>query len=155
MSETTAPGAGPGLGLDGARLDHLGIAVESLEQGAALYEALGLEVGGIEVVASQGVRVGVVEVGESRIELLEPHGEGSPIATFLASRGPGMHHVCLSVPDLRAAMQRLRSAGLRLLQDEPVPGAHGALVCFVHPRSAGGVLLELSQPAATSVPGER
>jgi methylmalonyl-CoA/ethylmalonyl-CoA epimerase len=128
------------------RIDHLGIAVRSLEEGATFYRALGLELQGIEEVPGQGVRVGFLEVGESRLELLEPTAESSPIARHLERRGPGMHHLCLQVDNIRSAMDRLASAGYRLLSDEPQPGAHGCLVCFVHPSSTGGVLLELSQP---------
>lgn len=130
----------------GLKLDHIGVAVPSLEQGAGLYQALGLELQGTELVENQGVTVGFLVVGETRIELLEPHGEGSPIAKFLDRRGPGVHHLCFSVADVRQSMERLRSQGFRLLQEEPEPGAHGCLVCFVHPRSASGVLIELSQP---------
>lgn len=129
-------------------LDHIGIAVESLDGGVELYRALGLELEGVEEVAEQGVRVGFLPVGDGRIELLEPTGPASPIAAHLERRGPGLHHLCLRVADIRAAMRELADRGYRLLSDEPQRGAHGCLVCFVHPRSAGGVLLELSQPAA-------
>ncbi len=127
-------------------LDHLGIAVESLADGVRFYEALGLELEGVEEVDEQGVRVGFLPVGDTRIELLEPTGEASPIARHLERRGPGLHHVCLRVDDIRAAMAALDEQGYRLLSDEPQNGAHGCLVCFVHPKSTGGVLLELSQP---------
>lgn len=134
-------------------LDHIGIAVESLAQGVEFYEALGLELEGIEEVAEQGVKVGFLPVGEPRIELLEPMGETSPIAKHLERRGPGLHHICVRVGDVRAAMAGLVERGYRLLSDEPQPGAHGCLVCFVHPKSTGGVLLELSQPAGSSHDG--
>lgn len=130
------------------KVDHVGVAVASLEEGLGLYRALGLEVAGTEEVPAQGVRVAFLEVGESRVELLEPLGPDSPVARHLEKRGPGLHHLCLQVGDIRAAMARLRAAGYTLLSAEPQPGAHGCLVCFVHPRSAGGVLLELSQRAA-------
>jgi methylmalonyl-CoA/ethylmalonyl-CoA epimerase len=129
-------------------LDHIGIAVESLTEGVALYEALGLELEGVEEVAEQGVKVGFLPVGETRLELLEPTGSGSPIAKHLERRGPGLHHICLRVADIRAAMASLSERGYRLLSAEPEQGAHGCLVCFVHPSSTGGVLLELSQPPA-------
>jgi methylmalonyl-CoA epimerase len=129
------------------KLDHIGIAVGSLAEGLAVYRALGLEVSGEEVVAEQKVRVAFLPVGETRLELLEATSPDSPIAVHLEKRGPGLHHVCLAVPDIRAAMASLKERGLRLLSDDPQPGAHGCLVCFVHPKSAGGVLLELSQPA--------
>lgn len=131
----------------GVSVDHIGIAVRSLEEGAALYRALGLDVAGTEEVPEQGVRVAFIPAGGTRLELLEPLGESSPIARHLERRGPGLHHVALRVPDIRAAMEALSEAGFELLSEAPQPGAHGCLVCFVHPRSAGGVLLELTQPA--------
>jgi methylmalonyl-CoA/ethylmalonyl-CoA epimerase len=127
-------------------LDHLGIAVASLADGVRFYEALGLELEGVEEVAEQGVRVGFLPVGDARLELLEPTGDASPIARHLERRGPGLHHVCLRVDDIRAAMAALHEQGYTLLSDEPQDGADGCLVCFVHPKSTGGVLLELSQP---------
>ncbi len=127
-------------------LDHLGIAVRSIEEGARLYRALGFEVEGTETVPEQGVTVAFIPAGGTRIELLEPFGEGSPVGRHIERRGPGLHHVAVRVPDIRAAMAALREAGFELLSEEPRPGAHGSLVCFVHPRSAGGVLLELTQP---------
>jgi methylmalonyl-CoA/ethylmalonyl-CoA epimerase len=135
------------------KLDHLGIAVRTLAEGAALYEALGLELDGVEEISEQGVRVGFLPLGESRLELLEPLGPDSPIAKHLDRRGPGLHHVCLGVNDIRRTMTRLRKAGYRLLSDEPERGAHGCLVCFVHPKSAGGVLIELSQSTEQEAKG--
>jgi methylmalonyl-CoA/ethylmalonyl-CoA epimerase len=129
-------------------LDHIGIAVESLADGRRFYEALGLEVGGEEVVAEQEVQVAFLDVGDSRLELLEPTSASSPIAKHLEKRGAGLHHICLRVADIRRAMNDLRTAGYVLLSEEPQQGAHGCQVCFVHPRSAGGVLVELSQPGA-------
>ncbi len=128
-------------------LDHIGIAVESIDDSLAIYRALGLEVEDVEVVPEQGVRVAFLPVGESRLELLEPTDESSPVARHLDLRGPGIHHVCLRVQDIRAAMARLVEQGCRLLSEKPQRGAHGDLVCFVHPKSTGGVLLELSQRA--------
>ena len=130
-------------------LDHIGVAVESIESGLAIYRALGIEVEGVEEVAEQGVRVAFLPIGDSRIELLEPTDDGSPIARHLERRGPGLHHICLRVSDIRVAMARLREEGHRLLSEEPQRGAHDCLVCFVHPKSAGGVLIELSQPSGT------
>jgi methylmalonyl-CoA/ethylmalonyl-CoA epimerase len=126
-------------------LDHIGIAVESIDENIEFYKALGLEVEGYDEVPEQGVRVAFLPVGDSRLELLEPTGPNTPIARHLERRGPGLHHVCLRVPDIRAAMVRLADQGHTLLSEEPQIGAHGCLVCFVHPKSAGGVLLELSQ----------
>ena len=95
--------------------------------------------------ASQKTRVGMFPVGESRIELVTPMSDDSPIARHLAKRGPGIHHICMEVDDLRAEMARLKAAGLRFTAEEPTPGAHGSLVAFVHPKSTGGVLLELNE----------
>jgi methylmalonyl-CoA/ethylmalonyl-CoA epimerase len=128
-------------------LDHIGIAVESIDERIGFYEALGLEVERYDEVPEQGVRVAFLPVGDSRLELLEPTGPNTPIARHIERRGPGLHHVCLRVPDIRAAMARLADQGHTLLSEEPQIGAHGCLVCFVHPKSTGGVLLELSQAA--------
>ena len=129
-------------------LDHIGIAVESIDEQLGLFEALGLEVEGYDEVPEQGVRVAFLPVGDSRLELLEPTGPDTPIARHLERRGPGLHHICLRVPDIKAAMVRLSGQGHTLLSEEPQLGADGDLVCFVHPKSTGGVLLELSQSAA-------
>ena len=127
-------------------LDHIGIAVGSLERRLAFYRALGLEAGAVEEVPSEELRVAFLPVEGTSIELLEPTGPGSPVAAFIARRGEGLHHICFRVADIRAAMAELKAEGFELLAEEPRPGAHGCLVCFVHPRSAGGVLVELSQP---------
>ena len=131
--------------IETAILDHIGIAVESIDSGLAIYQALGVEVEGIEEVADQKVRVAFLPVGDTRIELLEPTDDSSPIARHLERRGAGLHHICLRVPDIRAAMAKLSGDGYRLLSEEPLRGAHDCLVCFVHPKSTGGVLIELSQ----------
>ena len=133
---------------DVPQLDHIGIAVESLAEGRRFYEALGLRVEGEEDVPEQGVRAAFLPAGESRLELLEPTTPTSPIARHLEKRGPGLHHLCLRVDDIHQAMADLRELGYQLLSEEPQAGAHGCLVAFVHPRSAGGVLLELSQAVA-------
>ena len=111
------------------------------------YEALGLAIADVEEVPREGVRVAMIECGESRIELLEATSEESPIARFLERRGPGIHHFCLASSDIRADDAALRAAGYRVLRDEPTRGAGGCWVQFVHPQSTGGVLFELSQPA--------
>lgn len=126
------------------KLDHLGIAVRSIEEGRRLYEALGLAVEAIEDVPQEGVRVAMIPCGETRIELLEPTSEDSVIAKFLARRGPGIHHVCLASDALPADDARLREAGFEVLRERPTRGAGGCWVQFVHPKSTGGVLLELS-----------
>lgn len=128
------------------RIDHVGIAVESIEEARGFYEALGLEIEAIEEVESEGVRVALIPCGESRIELLEPTREDSPIATFLERRGPGMHHLCLRTNDVRGDGEALADGGYRVLRPEPTRGAGGCWVQFVHPKSATGVLIELSQP---------
>jgi methylmalonyl-CoA/ethylmalonyl-CoA epimerase len=126
-------------------LDHIGIAVESIAESRRLYEALGLVVEGEEDVPGQGVKVAFLPVGDGRLELLEPMTPDSQIARHLERRGPGLHHICLRVEDIRRSMADLRERGFELLSEEPQPGAHGCLVAFVHPRSTGGVLLEMSQ----------
>jgi LAO/AO transport system kinase len=125
-------------------IDHLGIAVQSLAQSIAFYEALGLVAAHRESVPGEKVAVAMLPAGDSRIELLEPTAADSPIAKFLEKRGPGLHHVALRVPDLNAAVSRLKANGARLL-NEPRSGAGGHIYVFVHPASAGGVLLELIQ----------
>ncbi len=127
------------------RVDHVGIAVTSIDEARLMYEALGLEVEAIEDVPAEGVRVAIIPCGESSIELLEPTRDDSPIARFLERRGPGIHHLCLGTGDVAGADARLRAAGLTVLREQPTRGAGGCWVQFVHPKSAGGVLLELSQ----------
>jgi methylmalonyl-CoA epimerase len=129
-------------------VEHVGIAVRSIAEARRFWEALGLAVEHVEEVPQEGVRVALIPCGSTRIELLEPTHEGSPIARFLERRGPGIHHLCLRSDDVRGDDARLRAAGFELLRDEPTRGAGGCWVQFVHPRSAGGVLVELSQPAA-------
>jgi len=131
----------------GAVIDHLGIAVKSLADAVPFYESIGLPVGLRETVEQEKVHVAMLPAGESRIELLEPSAPDSTVAKFLEKRGPGLHHVALRVPDLNAAVERLRAAGARLL-NEPRQGAGGHLYVFVHPSSSGGVLLELIQESA-------
>jgi methylmalonyl-CoA/ethylmalonyl-CoA epimerase len=128
-------------------IDHLGIAVRSIEEGRKVYEAMGLHVEAIEEVPAEKVRVALIPCGEARIELLEPTAPDSPIAKFLAQRGPGLHHLCLATDAVAEDDRRLRAAGFQVLRPEPTRGAGGCWVQFVHPRSTGGVLLELAQPA--------
>ncbi len=127
------------------RIDHIGIAVASIDEARKLYETLGLRVEAIEEVPAEGVRVALIPCGESSIELLEPTREDSPVARFLERRGPGIHHMCLGTGDVKEDDARLRAAGLDVLRDQPTRGAGGCWVQFVHPKSAGGVLLELSE----------
>jgi methylmalonyl-CoA epimerase len=126
-------------------IDHLGIAVKSLASAKAIYEKLGLRVSPEETVAHEQVRLVMVPVGQSRLELLEATSEDSTIAQFIAKRGEGLHHVCLKVPDLPAAVDRLKKDGVRLVSAEIKTGAGGHQYVFVHPSSADGVLLELVQ----------
>jgi methylmalonyl-CoA epimerase len=127
------------------RIDHLGIAVKSLTAAKSIYEKLGLSVSPEETVEQEQVRLVMVPVGESRLELLEATSENSMVAKFIAKRGEGLHHVCLRVPDLPAAVDRLKKDGVRLVSEEIKVGAGGHRYVFVHPSSAGGVLLELVQ----------
>jgi methylmalonyl-CoA epimerase len=124
-------------------IDHLGIAVKSLTAAKAIYEKLGLSISAEETVEQEHVRVVMIPLGESRLELLEATSEDSAIARFIARRGEGLHHICLRVPDLPAAVGRLRKDGVRLVSEEIKTGAGGHRYVFVHPSSAGGVLLEL------------
>jgi methylmalonyl-CoA epimerase len=125
------------------QIDHLGIAVKSLAEAKQFYERLGLEVMPEETVEAEKVRVAMVPVGESRIELLEPTVPDSTIARFLEKRGQGLHHVALHVNNLSATVERLKASGTRLINEEIKVGAGGHHYVFVHPSSAGGVLLEL------------
>jgi len=124
-------------------IDHLGIAVKSVQAAKSLYEKLGLNASAEETVEGEQVHVAMIPVGESRIELLEPTSETSAVARFLAKRGEGLHHVCLRVPDLKAAVDRLKRDGVRLVSEEIKVGAGGHRYVFVHPQSTGGVLMEL------------
>ncbi len=126
------------------KVDHIGIATPKIDDALAFWrDALGLEVAHTEEVEEQGVRVAMLPVGEPRVELLEPLHAASPVAKFLEKRGAGIHHVAVRVPDIRAALARLKSRGARLIDEEPRVGAGGCLIAFVHPSASGGVLLEL------------
>ena len=132
-------------------IDHLGIAVKSLAQAKKFYETLGLEITDEEVVEGEKVKVAMIPLGDSRIELLEPTSPDSTVARFLEKRGEGLHHVALHVPDLSHAVEELKASGARLISDEIKVGAGGHLYIFVHPSSTGGVLLELVQEAPAGV----
>jgi len=128
-------------------LDHIGVAVESLATGKSFWEALGLGPMDTERVESEKVTVGFFELGnDARIELLEPTDPESTIAKYLNKRGPGIHHICLKVSDIKLAIQGLKAKGVQLINEEPRKGAHDCLVAFIHPKSTGGLLIELSQP---------
>jgi len=127
------------------QIDHLGIAVKSLAAAKAIYEKLGLNVSPEETVEHEQVRLVMVPVGDSRLELLEATSQDSTIAKFIAKRGEGLHHVCLRVPDLSSVVARLKKDGVRLVSEDIKVGAGGHKYVFVHPASAGGVLLELAE----------
>ena len=136
------------------KIDHLGIAVRSLKDSISFYsETLGMEFTGTETVDDQGVHVALLQVGESRIELLEPVSGDTTVGRFIARRGEGLHHICYEVEDLESKMDDLRSQGAKLLDGYPRRGAEGKLVAFLHPASANGVLVELVQKARTSEGG--
>jgi methylmalonyl-CoA/ethylmalonyl-CoA epimerase len=138
------------------RIEHIGIATERIDEALAFWrDALGLDVVHTEEVAEQGVRVAMLPVGEPRVELLEPMHADSPVAKFLAKRGPGVHHIAVRVDDIRAALAQLKAQGMRLIDETPRVGAEGCLVAFVHPASAGGVLLELVEHTAVTTATER
>lgn len=127
-------------------VDHIGIAVSNMEQSIEYYvHTLGLTVMAIEEVASQGVKVAFIDAHNVKIELLEPMSDESPIAKFIAKRGEGVHHIAFGVSDIRTRMAELREKGVQLLSEEPKPGAGGAQVAFLHPKSSYGVLYELCE----------
>jgi methylmalonyl-CoA epimerase len=132
-------------------IDHLGVAVRSLAEAKKFYETLGLQVMPEEVVEGEKVRVAMIPVGESRIELLEPTSPDSTIAKFIEKRGPGLHHVAIQVTNLVERVEELKAAGTRLINDEVQIGAGGHMYVFVHPSSTGGVLLELVEEAPIGV----
>jgi len=128
------------------KINHLGIATKGIEEALKFWEgALGLENVHTEIVEDQKVRVAMLPIGESRVELLEPTSDDSPISKFLEKRGSGIHHIAIEVDDIEAALAKLKSEGMRLIDETPRIGAEGCLVAFVHPASANGVLLELVQ----------
>ena len=128
------------------KIDHIGIAVKSLAEATKVYEeVLGLKVTGYDEVGEQGVRVAMLDIGESRIELLQPTGPESPVEKFMTKRGEGIHHIAVEVDDIDKALERLKAAGARLVDTEPRRGAHNTRIAFIHPSSTHGVLLELVQ----------
>lgn len=128
------------------KIDHLGIATKGIEEALKFWEdALGLENVHTETIEEQKVRVAMLPIGESRVELLEPTSDDSPISKFLEKRGGGIHHIAIEVDDIVASLAKLKGEGARLIDEEPKIGAEGCLVAFVHPVASGGVLLELVQ----------
>ncbi len=144
-SSSKSPGLSPEAPGLVSRISHLGIAVKSLAEGGAFWDLLGLHEEHREEVSTQKVVASFRPVGESSLELLEPTAPDSPIAKALEKRGPGIHHLCLEVGDVRATLATLKAAGVKLVNEEPFAGAHGCLVAFVHPASTGGILVELSE----------
>ena len=131
-----------------SRIDHIGVAVEEIEPAIELYrDSLGLDVAHREVVEEQGVEAVLLDVGENHVELLAPLGPDTPVGKFLARQGPGLHHVAYQVTDIDSALEQCRAAGLRMIDEQPRTGIRNSRVAFVHPRSTGGVLTEIVQPA--------
>lgn len=126
-------------------ISHIGIAVKDLDAGIAFYEKLGLVLEGTEEVPSQMVKVAFFPVGDTRIELLAPTSDESPIAKFIEKRGEGIQHIAFAVENLPEALKATEADGIRLIDKEPRPGAHGAEIAFLHPKSTGGVLIEFCQ----------
>jgi methylmalonyl-CoA/ethylmalonyl-CoA epimerase len=140
-AEVTSP---PVLG----RIDHIGVAVEDLDEAVALYsERLGMPVQHRETVEEQGVEAVLLGVGESHVELLRPLGDDTAVGRFLERNGPGLHHVAYGTDDIESALDAVRAAGLRLIDERPRTGIRNSRVAFVHPRSTGGVLTELVEAA--------
>lgn len=127
------------------KLDHVGVAVRSLREAKAFYEELGLACAGEEEVPDQKVRVAIFPAGDARVELLESTDPAGPIGRHVEKRGPGLHHLCVEVEDLEAALARLKGRGYALIDENPRAGAGGRRIAFVHPKSTGGVLLELTE----------
>lgn len=128
------------------KLDHIGLATNTVEDGLALWrDALGLEVDTTEEIAEQGVRVAMLAIGDTHVELLEPLSPESPVGKFLSKRGPGIHHIAVEVKDIHASLAELKNRGARLIDETPRVGARGCLVAFIHPATTNGILLELVQ----------
>jgi methylmalonyl-CoA/ethylmalonyl-CoA epimerase len=128
------------------KINHIGIAVKSLDDAVPFYrDNLGMAFAGIEEVAEQKVRVAMMQIGESKIELLEPTCEDSPVAKYIEKSGSGIHHIAYEVTDIEAAIAKLLADGARMIDEKPRHGAHGTLIAFIHPKSSNGVLTELCQ----------
>ena len=130
------------------RIDHIGVAVENLDDAIKLYErSLDMELAHRETVESQGVEAVLLDVGEGHVELLAPLGPDTPVGKFIAKKGPGIHHVAYAVEDIDAALEQVKAAGLRLIDEEPRTGIRRSRVAFLHPSATGSVLTEIVQPA--------
>ena len=125
------------------RLDHIGIAVHDLDAATEVYRMVGVEPGQREIITDQGVEVQMLPVGDTRLELLQPRRDDSPIAVFLKKKGEGLHHIALKVENIKTVLSELKKRGIRLIDDEPRLGAAGHKIAFIHPKSTGGVLIEL------------
>jgi methylmalonyl-CoA/ethylmalonyl-CoA epimerase len=132
------------------RIDHIGVATDDLDAAVALYEGtLGMPVAHRETVESQGVEAVLLDIGEGHVELLRPLGPDTPIGKYLDNRGPGLHHVAYAVDDIEGVLRKLKEAGIEMIDSEPRVGIRQSRVAFVHPRSTGGVLTEIVEPAKT------
>jgi methylmalonyl-CoA/ethylmalonyl-CoA epimerase len=128
------------------RIDHIAIAVNDIDDVARFYtETLKLDLSGVEVVTGQKAKVGFLKIGESNIELVQPASDDSPLVKFLETRGPGIHHICFEVEDIQKEVEELKKQGVRMIDEIPRPGAHNTRVAFIHPKSSGGVLIELNE----------
>lgn len=131
------------------KLDHIGIAVDSINEARKFYETLGFKMNALEEVSSEKVKIGFFKISQdSEIELLEALDETSPIAKFIAKRGPGIHHLCFEVEDIRSVIEDLKKKGFQMINDQPKIGAKNSQIAFVHPNSTGGVLIEINQKKA-------
>ncbi len=129
------------------KIDHIGIAVKSLDNALKFYETLGIKPYHFEEVESQKVKTAFIKVGDTNIELLESTSEEGPIAKYIAKKGEGIHHICYEVENVGLALEKMKSEGFKLIDENPKPGAHGKIVAFIHPKSTNGVLTELAQDA--------
>ena len=128
------------------RIDHIAIAVNDIDDVARFYtDTLKLDLSGVEVVTGQKAKVGFLKIGESNIELVQPASDDSPLVKFLETRGPGIHHICFEVEDIQEEVEELKKQGIRMIDETPRLGAHNTRVAFIHPKSSGGVLIELNQ----------
>ena len=128
------------------KINHIAIAVNNIEEAAKFYQnVLGLNLSGIEMVATQKTRVGFFKIGESNIELVQPAEPDSPLVKFLETKGQGIHHICFEVDDVEAELKAYLEKGATLIDQKPRPGAHNTKMAFIHPRSSGGILIELCE----------
>jgi methylmalonyl-CoA/ethylmalonyl-CoA epimerase len=128
------------------KIDHIAIAVNDIDEVARFYtDILKLDLSGVEIVTEQKTKVGFLKIGESTIELVQPASDDSPLVKFLETKGPGIHHICFEVDDIHREVEELKKRGARMIDETPRPGAHNTRVAFIHPKSSGGVLIELNQ----------